>query len=214
MNKINWYEKIAPFYDLGTMGDFFYRGPRQSAINLLNLTSGAVVADIFCGTGVNFPLLHNHIGEKGHILAIDGSEAMLEKAKLRSKKLGLDDTNITFLQGNVSQPEVIDRIIKSIQNQQAQHIFFSLGLTCLENWREFCLAIIDASTSGTRFAILDAYRERLTLGARYMNWIGSADCRRPVWQVLEQRCESFVKQEYWPFKVLDVSVIVASGTKP
>ncbi|PSO50305.1 MAG: hypothetical protein BRC33_03555 [Cyanobacteria bacterium SW_9_44_58] len=25
MNKINWYEKIAPFYDLGTMGDFFYR---------------------------------------------------------------------------------------------------------------------------------------------------------------------------------------------
>ena len=101
-----------------------------------------------------------------------------------------------------------------MSRKEPRNVFFSLGLTCLANYQEFLSVVFDASPSGTYFSIMDVYSDRLTLGARFINWIGAADCRRPVWRVLEQRSQSFAWQEFRPFKVLHVSVVVASGRKP
>ena len=213
MAESHWYDTFAPFYDLGTVGDIFYRKPRKVAINQLNLSSGSTVADMFCGTGVDFPLLAAQVGEQGSVLAVDGSEGMLEQAKARAESC-TDSPNFDFLQTDFSQPDGLKTLEDTISRKAPRHIFFSLGLTCLENWRDLCSLVFDVSPSGTRFCIVDVYSNRLTLGARFINWVGAADCRRQVWRVIEERCESFEWKEYRPFKVLDVSVFVASGGKP
>lgn len=213
MAESRWYDKFAPFYDIGTVGDIFYRKPRKIAIGQLNLSSGSTVADVFCGTGVDFPLLTTQIGEEGVVLAVDGSEGMLEQAKVRAERCAVS-TGFEFLQADFSQPGGLKKLEDAIKKKEPRHVFFSLGLTCLENWRELCSLVFDASSSGTRFSIMDVYSDNLSLGARFINWIGAADCRRPVWRVLEERCESFALQEFRPFKLLDVSVVVATGNKP
>ena len=213
MAESPWYDKFAPLYDVGTLGDFFYRKPRKAAIDQLDLEAGCHIVDVFCGTGVDLPTLVRQVEREGAVLAIDGSKEMLEQARNRAAKHNID-RNVEFLQADFSRTSGIGIVERAITEKQPRHVFFSLGLTCLENWWEFCSRIFDASPSGTRFAIMDVYSDRLTLGARFINWIGAADCRRTVWGVLEERCESFSWQEFRPFKILGVSVVVASGTKP
>lgn len=213
MAESRWYDKFAPLYDIGTVGDFFYRQPRKVAIDQLELSEGSTVLDIFCGTGVDLPFLSAGVGETGAVLAVDGSEGMLQKAKDRSKRIS-DNDRIEFLQADFSKHAGLEALRNAVDRMRPRHVLFSLGLTCLENWREFCSLVFNACPSGTQFSIMDVYSNRLTPGARFINWIGAADCRRPVWQVLEERGESFVWQAFRPFKILDVSVFVASARKP
>ncbi|MAR89835.1 MAG: hypothetical protein CML06_02990 [Pseudomonadales bacterium] len=214
MADTRWYDKFAPLYNVGTFGDLFYRRARQKAIDELDLSPGSTVLDIFCGTGVDFARLHQEIGIQGCILAVDGSEGMLKEAKARSGKLEIDDNCIVFLEADLSRNSGIEKIVSQIHEKQPHQVLFSLGLTCLENWQDFTSEIISAVQPGTRLAIMDVYSKRLTLGARFINWIGAADCPRTVWSALEKNCHSFQWFEFRPFKVLDVSVFVASGTKP
>ena len=86
MSESRWYDQFAPFYDLGTFGDVFYRKPRKAAIEKLNLSGGSSVVDVFCGTGVDLPLLAAHVGDEGSVLAVDGSEGMLKEAKASAEK--------------------------------------------------------------------------------------------------------------------------------
>ena len=106
-----------------------------------------------------------------------------------------------------------------MRRHEATAYLFTLGLTCLPGWRAFFRAVYDAAPPGARFAIMDGYAERLTLGARFLNWIGAADVRRPVWDELEKRSTDFRKTTRRPLRVfdtdvLDASVVVASGRKP
>lgn len=213
MAESRWYDKFALLYDIGTVGDIFYRKPRKAAIGQLNLSNGSTVADVFCGTGVDFPLLTTQVGEEGTVLAVDGSEGMLEQAKVQAGRCAVN-ASFEFLQADFSQPDGLKALEVAINKHEPRHVFFSLGLTCLENWWELCSLVFDTSSSGTCFSIMDVYSDSLSLGARFINWIGAADCRRPVWRVLEERCESFMFQEFRPFKLLDVSVVVATGNKP
>jgi len=214
MTDSRWYDKFAPLYNVGTFGDLFYRRARQKAIDELALSPGATVLDIFCGTGVDFAPLHREIGVQGRILAVDGSEGMLKEAKARSGALKIDGNCIDFLEADLSRNSGIEKVVSHIRETQPRHVLFSLGLTCLENWHDFTSEILSAVQPGTRLAIMDVYSKRLTLGARFINWIGAADCQRTVWRALEESCDSFQWFEFRPFKVLDISVFVASGTKP
>lgn len=214
MAESRWYDKFAPLYNVGTFGDLFYRQARKKAINELGLSSGSQVLDVFCGTGVDFEPLHREVGDRGRILAVDGSPGMLRQARSRSATLGIDENCIDFLEANLSRDSGIQKVVGYIREKQPRHLLFSLGLTCLENWHDFTSEILAAVEPGTRLAIMDVYSKRLTSGARFINWVGAADCQRTVWKALKDHCESFQWLETRPFKVLDVSVFVASGTKP
>lgn len=208
-----WYDEFSPLYDFGTFGDCFYRKARKSAIAQLALRPGATVFDIFCGTGVNFPLIRKEVGKDGMIVGVDGSGGMLNRARARGERLGLADTQLSLVRADLASREGIDRLRAGIRDAQPGHLLFTLGLTCLENWRGFFDEVIDVAPDGARVSIMDVYSRQLTFGARFINWIGAADCRRPVWEALAHRAESFAWHEFRPFKVLDVSVFVAGGAK-
>lgn len=213
MNTLAWYDNYAPVYDLATLGDVFYRKSRIEAIAKLKLTRGARVADVFCGTGVNFPLLADQIGADGAILALDGSGKMLAKAQARAAR-DATGAQFTCVQADLTDPVGLESAARAIAEHRCHHILFSLGLTCLPNWREVSSRLFDAAPSGVRVVIMDAYSARLRPGARFINWIGAADIRRPAWQGLEDRAVDFAFEDSRPFGVIDVSLYVASGSKP
>jgi phosphatidylethanolamine/phosphatidyl-N-methylethanolamine N-methyltransferase len=78
------YDKWAPIYDL-VFGNVFKDGRRQ-AIDAAEAIGGRVL-EVGVGTGISLP----HYSKRTRLVGIDISEAMLDKARERAKRLGLDN---------------------------------------------------------------------------------------------------------------------------
>lgn len=168
-NSIERHGSFASLYDFGTLGDWLYRPGRRRAINQLHINSDDVVFDFFCGTGVNFPLLLNEISPDGKIVAVDGSQEMLDEAKREARKT--KNKQIELLLTDFTTAQGIQKVVEAIHGSGARKFLFTLGLTCLPNWREFFDSVFEVAPPGARFSIMDVYNERLSLGARLMNWV-------------------------------------------
>ena len=103
MQPLTWYNTFATFYDVGC--DYLYSRVRPSTINRLALAPGDVVFDVFCGTGVNFPLLADRIGVDGRIVGVDGAASMLQKAKDKAERLARKAGQVTFLPADFSREQ-------------------------------------------------------------------------------------------------------------
>lgn len=88
----NVYQKRAKVYDLAVC--FYYLVGmrighwRRLTVEALTLRPGDTVVEIGCGTGLNFALLEQSVGAEGKIIGVDISEAMLERARERSRSAG------------------------------------------------------------------------------------------------------------------------------
>ena len=60
-----------------------FRRLRGNAVARLELKPGDVVLDVACGTGLNFPLIQDSIGQQGRLIGIDLSPDMLAMAQRR-----------------------------------------------------------------------------------------------------------------------------------
>jgi phosphatidylethanolamine/phosphatidyl-N-methylethanolamine N-methyltransferase len=78
------YDKWAPIYDL-VFGGVFKDGRRQAIVAAERV--GGRVLEVGVGTGISLP----HYDKRTRLVGIDISEAMLEKARERARKLGLDN---------------------------------------------------------------------------------------------------------------------------
>src|SRR5215467_2625167 len=73
------YQKQARGYDQsGIHGLDAFRG---EAVRRLELRRGDLVVDLGCGTGLNFALLQEAIGETGRIIGMDLTDSTLEQAR-------------------------------------------------------------------------------------------------------------------------------------
>jgi len=214
-DSIARHDSFASLYDLGMLGDWFYRPARRRAVNQLHVQGQETVFDVFCGTGLNVSLLLERLGPEGRIIGVDGSHQMLDEARNKIKEA--DEERVEFLQADFTTTSGRQRTVSVIQRHEGSRFLFTLGLTCLANWRPFFDVVFNAAPAGSRFSIMDVYNERLSPGARLMNWIAHSETRRPVWKGLEERCVD-VQFERKPFRLLgrllDVSVVTASGRKP
>ncbi|WP_422445048.1 class I SAM-dependent methyltransferase [Thermoanaerobacterium sp. DL9XJH110] len=68
-------------------------------INLINLSEGACVLDVGCGTGVLVPYIIEKIGRSGRIVGLDIAEKMVERA--REKFPERDFPNVDFVAGDI-----------------------------------------------------------------------------------------------------------------
>jgi SAM-dependent methyltransferase len=79
------------------------------AVETLAPTSGSVVLDVGCGTGLNFARLQEAIGPSGRLIGVDLSAHMLARARGRVQRHGWH--NVTLLEGaveDVGVPVVAD----------------------------------------------------------------------------------------------------------
>jgi ubiquinone/menaquinone biosynthesis C-methylase UbiE len=74
---------------------------RRRAIERLLLTSGDVVLDVGCGTGINFALLEPYVGPSGRIVGIDASNDMLTLAEDRVKTAGW--ANVELIEAPIAE---------------------------------------------------------------------------------------------------------------
>ncbi len=86
------YRRRARHYDrlVGVFRLVGADGPkyRRHAVEALTVGRGESVVEIGCGTGANFSLLQRAVGNSGHILAVDPTDAMLVEARQRVKRAG------------------------------------------------------------------------------------------------------------------------------
>lgn len=92
------YDRAARVYD--RLADLFFERVldverhRDDLIAKLGDLEGAVVLDIGCGTGRNFPALVDAIGPRGRLIGVDCSAGMLEQAAARIREAGWDNVEL------------------------------------------------------------------------------------------------------------------------
>lgn len=67
---------------------------RKESIDALDLKPGETAFDICCGTGLNFKLLRHKIGNNGTVLGVDLTPQMLDIAKAKYEKSGIQNINL------------------------------------------------------------------------------------------------------------------------
>lgn len=135
------YDLTANLYYLLGFREFTYR---KKAIQGLALKPGDTVIEIGCGTGLNFRLLREVVGSEGHIIGLDLTPEMLEKARNR---LELNRwTNIDLVQGDAALyrfPEKVDGILSTF------------AITLIPEYDRIISNGAAALAPGKRFVIMD-----------------------------------------------------------
>ena len=122
------YDGAARYYDRLTdivfgrvLGLERYRG---HTIDLLGNLDGATVLDVGCGTGRNFPLLTERVGERGKIVGVDYSEGMLEQARRRIKSKGW--RNVVLIQGDAVRLDGVSEPVDAVTSMWCLGIVYDL----------------------------------------------------------------------------------------
>lgn len=112
------YRKRAENYDftvqLYRLLGFRMDAYREQAIESLHLKAGDTVVDIACGTGANFPLLQEKVGQGGKIVGVDFTDAMLAKARERVEKQQWRNVELVWSDAaSYPFPETVDGVIST-----------------------------------------------------------------------------------------------------
>ena len=105
MPRLPRYRHGARAYDVVSMEPVVYRPGRRAAIDALDLTRGARVLDVGCGTGLNFPEVSAAVGPTGRLVGVDASSAMLQQARGRVGRHGW--SNVTLVEGDAAQLDTL-----------------------------------------------------------------------------------------------------------
>ncbi len=73
-------------------------------ITLANLEEGLTVLDLGSGGGIDCFMAARHVGPTGHVIGVDMTPAMIEKANRNKEKVGLD--NVEFRLGQIEDMPV------------------------------------------------------------------------------------------------------------
>lgn len=81
------YDRYAGAYDLAVplyyLAGMRINRWRRMVVDALELRPGDSVVEVGCGTGLNFALLEQRVGQSGKVIGIDISSAMLDRARAR-----------------------------------------------------------------------------------------------------------------------------------
>ncbi|MEM7457836.1 MAG: class I SAM-dependent methyltransferase [Pseudomonadota bacterium] len=116
VQRYGW-DKAAPYYDAGWRDSL--APAQQSLLELSSAQRGETVLDLACGTGlVTFPLA-SQVGETGHVIATDLSDAMVTQIQSQASARRL--ANITAFRANAED-------LSTIESETCDLVTCALGL--------------------------------------------------------------------------------------
>ena len=142
---IRRYDRLAgliPFFEWVL---FLPWGLRKEAVSRLDLRRGDRILEVGCGTGRNFPYLHDAVGDTGRIYGVDLSPAMLRRAAELGDRRGWRNLNLT--EGDAASftvGEPLDGVLFSLSCNTMPNHFAVLE----QAWRQL--------RPGGRLVIMDA----------------------------------------------------------
>ena len=145
------YHVGAKHYDFATilfrLAGLRMQAYRSEVVNRLDLKPGDTVLELGCGTGLNFPLILEKVGQQGKIIGIDIAPGMLEMADQKARKN--DWSNIELIESDLTLfdfPAGVDAIL-------------STGVFgYIPEYDQIIEKAYNALSSGGRIAILDGKR--------------------------------------------------------
>ena len=87
-------EALLDTLPVGTVDSFAGTG---NPFSMGDLQPGETVLDVGCGAGLDSLIAARHVGDAGRVIAVDMTDAMLEKARAGARASGI--TNVEFHQG-------------------------------------------------------------------------------------------------------------------
>jgi ubiquinone/menaquinone biosynthesis C-methylase UbiE len=171
--KINWYDKIAKYYDFFTT--LVYKKSRMKLVNNLEINKGDRVLIIACGTGQNFKLIREKIGNNGEIIAVDYSKEMLKVAQRRIiknnwkniKLINVDVRNLSaqYLANNHIRPD-FDILIGE------------LAFSVIPEWKDVMRVSASLLKENAKIGLLDWYRRNNDWLTKIVDYLAEAETNR------------------------------------
>lgn len=204
--RIPRYGVGARFYDVLSAERPVYRTGRLAAVSGLRLHPGARVLDVGCGTGLNLPLLLDAVGERGAVVGVDASAAMLAQARERVDVGGWD--NVTLYQGDAAE---LGTLLDDEEPFDA--VLYTYSLSIITDWQRSWTQALALTKPGGRLAVADLAMPTgkgrvLRPAARVACLTGGVKLRRHVWEVVAADCVEIEQQV-----LRSGHIHVAAGTK-
>jgi ubiquinone/menaquinone biosynthesis C-methylase UbiE len=186
------YDRVAGLIPLFEWVLFLPRELRKKAVDRLSLRAGDRVLEVGCGTGRNFPHLHEAVGPAGAIYGVDLSAGMLRKCNMLRDRHGWRNVSLTHGDAaDFSAPAPLDGV------------FFSLSYNTMPNHLAVLRQAWKQLRPGGRLVIMDA-KVPPGLGGRlilpFSAWLmkrtllGNPHIR--PWEDLEQLTSRFDMEEF------------------
>ena len=203
------YTHSAPWYD-ALSAEPIYGVGRKHAIPAMHLQEGSRVLDVGCGTGLNFPLLLEAVGESGQIVGVDRSPEMLAVALRKTVRRPPD--NIVLVEADAEQ---LSRLAVSRSDGSAllfDAVLFTYSLSLMGDWEGAWHRASSLARPGGRAAIVDmepphGWARFLTPVARLACRVGGADINARPWTVLDTTA---TKVQSWSLRGGHVQVRVGT----
>lgn len=178
---MKWYDKIAKLYDFFT--DWFYKKSRMKLIENLEIKKNDRVLIIACGTGQNFNLIQEKIGNSGEIIALDYSKGMLKVAQKRIDKnnwgniklINTDARNLSrkYLMNNAIEPD-FDVLIGE------------LAFSVIPEWKKVLTTSTSLLKQNGKIGLLDWYRKKNDWLTKIVDYLAEAETNRNTIEFTEK----------------------------
>ncbi len=194
MHRPQRYTSFARAYDVLSGEWPVYRIGRVNAIGALRLRPGALVLDIGCGTGLNFPLIREAIGPAGRIVGVDVSANMLAQARAKAERRGWPKIDLVNADATTLAPGWLNGHLGPQRGPgDADAVLFTYSLSVMTNWPEAWRAATAAARPGARVAVVDMRTPTgpaaaLAPLARLACFLGGSDITAHPWTALERDC--------------------------
>ncbi len=140
---IKYFKFHSKIYDISRWAFLFNR---EDAIEALKLEPGMTVAEIGCGTGLNFSSILRRIGNNGILIGLDCSQEMLTESKKKTKKFKWQNVKLLC--------EDAENYNLSIKFNA---ILYSYSISMVSDWKLSVMSSINHLKEGGRLVILDFY---------------------------------------------------------
>jgi phosphatidylethanolamine/phosphatidyl-N-methylethanolamine N-methyltransferase len=144
-----FYDRFARIYDL--IFDRVMHPGRVAAVDAMGLAPGQRVLEVGVGTGLNLPLYPRHV----EIVGVDVSGAMLAKAQLRTRKLGL--TNVRL--------EEMDACNLTLPDESFDHVYAPYVVSVVPDLGAVMSEMKRVCRGGGSIVIVNHFHSRNPLGA-------------------------------------------------
>ncbi len=201
---MKWYDRIANLYDFFT--SWIYKRARISLIESLELKKGDRVLVIACGTGQNFKLIQDKIGDSGEIIGLDYSAGMLKVAQKRIKRnnwenIKLINIDVRDLRGEYLQANNI--------NPDFDVIVGELAFSVIPDWENVMKKAVSLLKVGGKMGVLDWYREKKDWLTKIVDYLAEAETNRNIIEFAKKIFDEFTVEAKFIFN----NVFVGIGKK-
>jgi arsenite methyltransferase len=122
-DEITWLPRSVTTYALGL----------GNPIRYADLQTGETVLDIGSGAGIDTFIAARKVGPAGHVIGLDMTPEMLERARLNQQLLGL--TNVEFREGMMEQIPLEDASVEAIISNGVINLSTEKGMAFREFYR-------------------------------------------------------------------------------